>query len=114
MDAQAAPSQKHILKARIQEFVIPPVRDSLVLGKDSPIGCVAIRKALELLGDARFTHIEIEDEVVGDLIVRQGFLGRIPKERLIDFVLRRVKPLMGPEEIVQMELGAEIWLEEET
>lgn len=36
MDTQAAPSQKHILKARIQEFIIPPVRDSLVLGKDSP------------------------------------------------------------------------------
>lgn len=114
MNTQAALSRRHILKARVQEFGIPPIRDGLVLGKASPIGCVAIRKALELLGDGRFAHIEIKDEVVSDIIVRQALLRRIPRERLISFVLHRIKPLMGPEEILHLELDAEVLLEEES
>lgn len=114
MDTQAAPSQRYILRARVQEFGIPPIRDGLVLGKASPIGCVAVRKALELLGDGRFEHIEIEDEVISNIIVRQAFLRRIPRERLISFVLHRIKPLMGPEEILHLEMDAEVLLEEES
>jgi hypothetical protein len=75
---------------------------------------VAVRKALELLGDGRFAHIEIEDEVISNIIVRQAFLRRIPRERLISFVLHRIKPLMGPEEILHLEMDAEVLLEEES
>lgn len=73
-------------------LLIPPIRDGLVLGKRSPIGCVAIRKALELLGNTNFTPIELEDEVVS-------------------FVLERIKPLMAPEEILHLDLEVEVLVE---
>ena len=114
MENQSVSSSKHVLRARVQEFNIPPIRDALVLGRDSPIGCAAVRKALELLGDARFTHIEIEDEVISDIVVRQGILRRVPNELLIAFVLRRIKPLMGPEEILHLDLEVEVLLEEQS
>lgn len=107
-------SSRHVLKARVREFGIPPIRDGLVLGKSSPIGCVALRKALNLLGASPFAHIEIEDDVVSDIVVRQTLLRRIPRETLIAFVLDRIKPLMEPEEILHLDLEAEVLLEEES
>lgn len=114
MEKQSVHTPKHILRVRVQEFGIPPIHDGLVLGKDSPIGCVAIRKAIELLGNTNFAHIEVEDEVISDIVVRRTILRRIPKETLIAFVLDRIKPLMGPEEILHLDLDVELLLEEES
>lgn len=113
MEQQPVVSTKHVLRARVHEFGIPPIRDGLVLGKASPIGCVAIRKALELLGDSRFVDIDPQDEVISNIIVRSTILQLIPKEVLIDFVLRRIKPLMAPENILHLHLETEVLLEEE-
>jgi hypothetical protein len=106
-------SHKYIIKAHIREFAIPPVRDGLVLGIESPIGSVAMRRALELLIATPFEHVEIEDDVIKDILVRQALLRRFPKEKLVDFVLRRVKPFMGVDEILYLELNAEILIEDE-
>ncbi|MGR8936048.1 MAG: hypothetical protein ACU837_16970 [Gammaproteobacteria bacterium] len=105
--------QKYVVKAHIREFTIPPVRDGLVLGRESPIGCVAMRRALELLIAAPFEYIEIEDDIVKDILVRQTLLRRVPADKLVDFVLRRIKPLMSSDEILYLELNAEILIEDE-
>jgi hypothetical protein len=47
-------------------------------------------------------------------VVRRAILRRIPKETLIAFVLNRIKPLMGTEEILQLDIEAEVLLEEES
>jgi hypothetical protein len=107
-------NSKPLLKARVKEFSIPPISDGLVLGKDSPIGCVAIRRSLELLMVTPFEHIEVgdADDVVGDILVRQSLLRRISRERLVEFVLHRIKPMMGPEEILHLELTVEVLIED--
>lgn len=105
--------QKYVVKAQVREFAIPPVRDGLVLGLESPIGCVAMRRALELLIATPFEHIEIDDDVIRDILVRQALLRRIPKNKLVEFVLRRIKPLMGIDEILYLDLNAEIHIEDE-
>ena len=65
----ARPASRHqcFLRARIKEFGIPPVHDGLVLGRNSPIGCAAIRKAIDLLVSSPFEHIELEDATVGEI-----------------------------------------------
>jgi len=103
---------KSLLKARVREFSIPPINDGLVLGKDAPIGCLAIRRALELLMVIPFEHIELGDEIISDILVRQSLLRRIQKERLVEFVLHRIKPLMGPEEILHLEMTVEVLIED--
>ncbi len=92
------------MNAQVREFRVPPLRDGLVLGRDASVGCVAIRKALDLLTTCAYTHIEPDDEVVGDIIVRESFLKRLPRDALIDFVLREIKPLMNRDEILEIEL----------
>jgi hypothetical protein len=107
----AAQVHRPFLKARIREFALPPINDGLVLGCRAPIGCTAMCKALELLVTLPFEHIPVEDEVIGDILVRQAILRKVSKEYLIDFVLHRIKPLMGPEEILHLELTAELLIE---
>lgn len=104
--------KQQIIKAKAHEFVLPLIRDGLVIGRDAPIGCVAMSKALELLTAFPFVHIEIEDDVIQDLLVRQALLRRISPERLQAFVLRHIKPAMGPEEIMQLEISVDLFFEE--
>ncbi|WP_446808476.1 hypothetical protein ACH50O_14410 [Methylomonas sp. 2BW1-5-20] len=106
---KASQNQIHI-SANLGEYAIPPLKDMLVLGKESPIGCIAMRRAIELLVKAPFEHIEFDDDVISDILVRQSLLKRISKEALIDFVLIQVKPLMSADEILHAEMDISVQL----
>lgn len=97
----------------IHEFVNPIVRDAMVVGTKSPIETVALRRALGLLMVIPFEHISIEDDVVGDILVRAPILKRIPRDVLIRLVLRNVKPRMGATEIVHIGIDAEVRVRDE-
>ncbi|MFQ5488108.1 MAG: hypothetical protein ACE5ET_06675 [Gammaproteobacteria bacterium] len=92
------------ITAHVREFRVPPLRDGLILGRDASVGCIAIRKALDLLTAYNFAHIEPDDDVVGDIIVRESFLKRLSREDLITFVLQEIKPHMNRDEILEVEL----------
>ncbi|MEK7347749.1 MAG: hypothetical protein AABZ94_02650 [Candidatus Eisenbacteria bacterium] len=113
MPSPAASNTKTTIRARVKEFGVPPIHDGLVVGKRAPIGCAALRQCLKLLAPSAFEHIEIEDDVISDILVRHQILKRIPQETLIAFVVERIKPLMGDEEILHLDLEAEVILEEE-
>jgi hypothetical protein len=101
-----------VLRARVREFVIPPIHDGLVIGKGAPIGGTAVRKAVQLLVATPFEHFEVADDVIGDVLIRTGIVRLVPKEAIIEFVLRRIKPLMGPDDILHLDLDAEILVED--
>jgi hypothetical protein len=101
---------RNALTARITEYEIPPIRDALVLGREAPIGCQAMRRALSLLIKTPYEHIELEDEVIADILVRETLLRRLPRAQLVEFVLANVKPLMGVDEVLHLELEVEVQL----
>lgn len=101
---------KAYISAHISEYSIPPLKDMLVLGKDAPIGCIAMRRSLELLIRTPFEHIEVEDDVISDILVRQPLLRRVSKQALIGFVMTQIKPMMGSEEVLQVELDIKVFL----
>ncbi len=106
-------NRKHhsIISAQLTEFYLPPITDGLVLGKLSPIGHVAIGKALSLLTTITFEHLAIEDEIIGDILIRSGILRKSSKEQLIKFILQEVRPLMGADEIIHLDLKVKVLLE---
>lgn len=106
-------NRRHVFRARLTEFVLPPIDDGLVLGRQSPIGHVAVGKALSLLSTTQFEHVPVEDEIIGDILVRSAILRKISAEQLRKFVLEEVKPLMGPEEIIHLDLKVEIGIDQE-
>lgn len=98
------------ISARVSEYAVPPIKDMLVLGKNSPIGCIAMRRALELLVKTPFEHIEMEDDCISDILVRQSMLLRISKQELIEFVISQVKPMLGIDEVLHLELDINVFL----
>ncbi len=106
-------NKKHrsTIRAHLSEFVLPPIDDGLVLGKSSPIGHVAVGKALSLLSTTSFDHIPIEDDIIGDILVRTAIMRKVSKDQIVSFVLNEIKPLMGPEEIIHLDIDVEISLE---
>ena len=102
--------KKTHLVATVSEYAIPPLKDILVMGKDAPIGCIAMRRALELLVKQPLVHIEIADEVISDILVRQSLLKRVGLSELTHFVVEQIKPLMSSDEILQGELDVSVYL----
>jgi hypothetical protein len=108
-----ANDRKIRISAHIGEYAIPPLKDMLVLGRDAPIGCIAMRKAIELLIKSPFEHIELDDEVISDILVRQPILRRVSRDELINFVMTRMKPLMGSDEILHASIDINVFLSSE-
>ena len=109
-------SVQQTLTVRIQlnEFVIPPVTDALVIGRKAPIGSEALQKALSLLHVSPFEQIDFpDDDTVEVLLVRRSVLRKVPHDRLVALVLRRVKPYMTNDEVVHLKISVEVDLEEQ-
>ena len=104
----AATQMNNGLVARVREYQIPPFRDALALGRNAPIGCQAMLRALTLLVKAPFIHIEVDDEIISDILIRENLLRRVPRERIVAFVLTHIKPLMGIDEVLQVDLDIEV------
>ena len=99
---------------RIREFLVPPISDGLVLGKTCPIGATAMKKALSLLQTSTFDHFKVkDDDVVGDIFVRSSILKRVSRKQIFQLVLDRVKPLMSENEIMHLNIEAELVVEEQ-
>jgi hypothetical protein len=99
------------VRMTLQEFSTPPVRDALVMGRRSPIGCIAMRKALALLQTTPFMHIELGDEVVSDIVVREAVVRIVGREKLIALVLQQIRPLMTAMDILHLDIDARLHLE---
>lgn len=99
---------KNTISARITEYEIPPIRDALILGREAPIGCHAVRRALSLLVKSPFAHIELDDDIIADVLIRESLLRRLPQEQLVSFVLEHIKPMMGVDEVLQLNLEVEV------
>ncbi len=100
------------VRLRAREFVIPPVRDALIIGRRSPVGQVAMQRSLALLSADAFEPIPVADHpTVSDLLVRRTVLLKVPRDRLVAFLLDRLGPLMGETEILQVDIEAQIELQ---
>jgi hypothetical protein len=100
------------VRAKVREFAIPPIQDGLVIGRDAPIGIVALGRAIQLLVASPFEQVEVQDDVIAAILVRRAILRRMPRGALVAFVLRKVKPYIGAEEILHFTLDAELTIEE--
>ncbi len=101
---------RYRVNARVRVWDVPPVRDGLVLGREAPIGCVALREALGLLVPQPFAHVELDDPVISDIMVREPLLALIPRAMLVRFVLEQVKPHMTAQQILLLDLEVEAQL----
>ena len=101
------------VRARVTEFGYPPVHDALILGVNAPQGTEAFKKGLGLLVSTPFEQITVKDDIIGSVLVRTSVLRRISADKFLDFIMRRVKPLMGIEEMLHLDMNIEVDLDDD-
>ena len=111
MTRQATDTTSRIVRLSVQEFNIPPVRDCLVIGKESPIGCVALKKVVSLLHAEPFENLHPESDTIDHVLIRASILRKLPRQKLLKLMVERVAPLMSKHEIILVDVDVEVFLE---
>jgi hypothetical protein len=112
LTSTAHDTTEKLIRVRLRALEMPPIKDGLVIGRDAAIGGEAMARTLRLVSNEKFDRILIKDEVVQELIVRQAILRKIGRERLLAFVLKRVKPVMAETELLLLDIDVELVLED--
>lgn len=106
--AESEPSVS--VRATVRAFRIPPVHDALVVGRDAPIGAVALHEALGLIVNEEFTRLPAGEDGP-EILVRSAILRRLPGERLRKLIASDIEPLMSSHEILHLDLFPEVAIE---
>ena len=112
-ERSAAPASfEKSIRVRLKALEIPPIKDGIVIGCDAAMGGDAMLRTLKLMTNERFERIPVKDSVIQDVIVRTAVLRKLGPERLIEFVIERVKPLMTENELLMLDIEVELMLED--
>jgi hypothetical protein len=108
----AALSGEKLIRVRVRALEIPPIKDGLVIGKDAAIGGEAMTRMLRLMTNEKFDRILLKDEIAQELIVRSAVLRKVGHDRLVAFVLKRIKPVMAETELLMLDIEVELVIED--
>jgi len=105
-------TNEKFIRVRVRALEIPPIKDGLVIGKDAAIGGEAMTRTLRLMTNEKFDRITLKDDIVQELIVRSAVLRKVGRDRLVSFVLKRVKPIMTESELLMLDIEIELVIED--
>ncbi len=109
--AASATFEKSI-RVRLKALEIPPIKDGIVIGRDAAMGGDAMLRTLKLMTNEKFERIALKDDMIQDLIVRTAVLRKLGAERLLAFVIERVKPVMSENELLMLDIEVELVIED--
>lgn len=110
--ADVLANAEKLIRVRLRALEMPPIKDGLVIGRDAAIGGEAMTRTLRLVSNEKFDRITLKDSIIEELIVRQAVLRKLGRERLIAFVMKRVKPIMAESELLLLDIEVELVLED--
>jgi hypothetical protein len=105
-------TSERMMTVRLRALEMPPIKDGLVIGTKAAIGAEAMTRTLRLMSNEKFELINFKDEIVEAIIVRLAILKKVGKDRLVDFVMKRVKPLMAESELLMLDIHVELVIED--
>ena len=83
---------------------LPPFNDVLILGKNCSHGRHGVNRCLELLAPGRFEMFVPENEPgVEAIFINRGLLLRMPWEKILSRLKRKVLPYISSEEIIKVD-----------
>ena len=107
-----SPSFEKSIRVRLKALEIPPIKDGIVIGRDAAMGGDAMLRTLKLMTNERFERISVKDAVIQDVVVRSAVLRKIGQDRMLDFVMERVKPVMSENELLMLDIEVELTIED--
>lgn len=105
-------TSEKFIRVRVRALEIPPIKDGLVIGRNAAIGGEAMARTLRLMTHEKFERFMLKDDVVQEIIVRSAVLRKVGEERLKNFVLKRIKPVMEESELLLLDIEVELVLED--
>ncbi|HWA88335.1 MAG TPA: hypothetical protein VG710_19060 [Opitutus sp.] len=87
------------------------MKDGLVIGRNAAIGGEAMARTLRLMSNEKFERVIVKDPVVHEILVRSAVMRKVGQDRLLKFVLERIKPIMSESELLLLEIEVELLLE---
>lgn len=100
------------VRIRVQTFRIPIIRDVAVIGVEAPVSRGAMEKILRIMTTEPFRGVDVHDNVIKSILVRERVIRRIGWPMVQRIVRRDVKPLMAKTEILALKLEIEVALSE--
>jgi hypothetical protein len=105
-------NSEKLIRVRLRALEIPPIKDGLVIGRDAAIGGEAMLRTLRLMTHEKFERISLREEIIQEIIVRSSVLKKLGRERLVAFVLTRIKPVMSDTELLMLDIEVELVIED--
>ena len=100
------------IRVRFKALEIPPIKDGVVIGRRAPISVGSMLETLKLVSNERFTSIDVMDDVIGEIVVREALLRKVETDTLKRFVVDRIKPSMAETELLSLYMEIEIVMED--
>jgi hypothetical protein len=104
---------EQLIRVRVKALEIPPIKDGIVIGRDAAIGGEAMARTLRLMTNEKFERFTVpKDDIVQDVILRTSIVRKLGKDRVLKFVLERIKPVMTETELLMLDIDVELVIED--
>jgi hypothetical protein len=104
---------EQLIRVRVKALEIPPIKDGIVIGRDAAIGGEAMVRTLRLMTNEKFERFTLpKDDIVTDVILRTSVVRKLGKERVLKFVMDRIKPVMTETELLMLDIDIELVIED--
>lgn len=106
-------SSEQLIRVRVKALEIPPIKDGIVIGRDAAIGGEAMVRTLRLMTNEKFERFVLpKDDIVQDVILRSSVVRKLGKERVLKFIMERIKPVMTESELLMLNIDIELVIED--
>lgn len=106
-------STEQLIRVRVKALEIPPIKDGIVIGRDAAIGGEAMVRTLRLMTNEKFERFVLpKDDIVQDVILRSSVVRKLGKERVLKFIMERIKPVMTESELLMLNIDIELVIED--
>lgn len=103
---------KYNINLNFEEINLPPFRDILIVGKNSPQGKIGLSKSFELLIPDQFQLFEIEEnEKVEMVFINRRILNKISWEKVLTVLQEKVFPYVSQWEIIKVDFKVNVMFE---
>jgi len=108
-----APQSEQLIRVRVKALEIPPIKDGIVIGRDAAIGGEAMVRTLRLMTNEKFERFILpKDDIIQDVILRAAVVRKLGKDRVLKFVMDRIKPVMTETELLMLDIDIELVIED--
>lgn len=108
-----AGTAEQLIRVRVKALEIPPIKDGIVIGREAAIGGEAMVRTLRLMTNEKFERFPVaKDEILQDVIVRSAIVRKLGRERVLKFVMDRIKPIMTETELLMLDIDIELVIED--